>query len=81
MTASWSTYNPAPAAQVTLYFVNKPEWETVKVHMWGGSAAGTTWPGLDVTKETEQIGGYDVYSITFVEGEYVNVIFNNNNND
>lgn len=61
----------------TLYFTDVNDWENVKVHMWGGSKTGTTWPGVDAGYVGLNEHGQKVYSIN-VEG-YANVIFNNGN--
>ena len=81
--AQGGTYTiiPEPAPEPTtetVYFVNTKNWETVTAHAWEGNAAGTTWPGLPTVKEEEQIGGYDVYSLTANVGDYAKVLFNNN---
>ena len=66
------------AATETVYFVNANNWTgTIKAHLWGGTANGTSWNGNDMTKESEQIAGFDVYSYSAEAGAYANVIFNN----
>ena len=66
------------AATETVYFVNANKWTgTITVHAWDGTAPGTTWPGLEMTKEAEQIAGCDVYSFTAEVGAYKKVIFTN----
>ena len=75
------TIIPEPVVEPTtetVYYVNTKNWETVTAHAWEGNAAGTTWPGLPTVKEEEQIGGYDVYSLTANVGDYAKVLFNNN---
>lgn len=62
----------------TVYYVNTNKWAAVKVHAWGGKKAGTTWPGLDATKEAD-IKGWEVYSFTAEAGDYNMCIFNNGN--
>ena len=67
------------AAKERVYFVNTPGWTTVKVHAWGGNAAGTSWPGATPTKETSwKWNGKDVYYLEAEAGAYKNCIFNNN---
>ena len=67
------------AAKERVYFVNTPGWTTVRVHAWGGSAAGTSWPGATPTKETSwKWNGKDVYYLEAEAGAYKNCIFNNN---
>ncbi|MBO5086086.1 MAG: starch-binding protein, partial [Paludibacteraceae bacterium] len=66
------------AATETVYFVNANNWTgTIKAHLWGGTATGTSWNGNAMTKESEQIAGFDVYSYSAEAGAYANVIFNN----
>lgn len=63
----------------TVFFVNKDAWETVKIHAWGGTAPGTTWPGLDVQKADYQLQDADVYYFVAEQGAYGKCIFNNAN--
>ena len=66
------------AAKETVYFVNANDVPgEITVHLWGGTAAETNWPGVAATKEAEQIGGHDVWSYTAEAGAYANVIFTN----
>ena len=83
---TWSKYSagggdpepPTPAEKDSIYFVNVPEWATPTVHLWGGTAAGTEWPGVALTeKETDKINGYDVYKYVADKGAYANCIFSN----
>ena len=67
----------APVDDVTVYFINTAGWDEVACHHWLEGVSGTTWPGDVMTKETEQIAGYDVYTLTFT-GEHPKCIFNNN---
>ncbi len=81
---TWSKYSPseppAPAEPDSIYFVNVPGWDNLRVHLWGGTAAGTTWPGVEMTKlgEDDQINGYDVYKYVADKGAYAQCIFSNN---
>lgn len=81
---SWSKYSPseppAPAEPDSIYFVNVPGWDNLRVHLWGGTATGTTWPGVEMTKlgEDDQINGYDVYKYVADKGAYTQCIFSNN---
>ena len=61
----------------TVYFINTGKWSVVNLHRWGGTAAGTSWPGEAMTKTGEKIGEYDVYSFTAQQGAFANVIFTN----
>lgn len=63
----------------TVFFVNKDNWSAVKVHAWGGTAAGTAWPGLDATAAGYQLKGADVFYFAAAPGAYTNCIFNNGN--
>ena len=62
----------------TIYFVNKNGWENVKVHLWGGTETGTTWPGIDAQKADFQLQCRDVYYVTALPGSYANCIFSDN---
>ena len=85
---AWSVYGegggdtpePPVAEKDSIFFVNVANWGAVRVHLWGGSAAGTEWPGVEMTQEAEQINGHDVYKFVADEGAYANCIFNNNDN-
>ncbi len=80
----WSKYDPSvpptPAAPDSIFFVNVPGWDSLRVHLWDGTAAGTTWPGVEMTKlgDDDKINGYDVYKYVAVEGAYTKCIFSNN---
>ena len=69
---------PEPVADVTVHFINTPNWAEVACHHWIPNGAGTSWPG-DVLSKTDEIAGYDVYTATFT-GAHTSCIFNNNNN-
>ena len=65
------------AATETVYFVNANNWTgTIKAYAWT-SASNAAWPGVAMTKEADQLAGYDVYSYSAEAGTYANVIFNN----
>ena len=65
------------AATETVYFVNANNWTgTINAYAWT-SASNAAWPGVAITKETDQLAGYDVYSYSAEAGTYANVIFNN----
>ena len=49
-----------------VYFINTNSWAAVKIYTWTPEVA--TWPGEAMTKETEQIAGFDVYSYKVVKG-------------
>ena len=69
---------PEPVADVTVHFINTPNWAAVACHHWVEGGPGTSWPG-DVLIKTDEIAGYDVYTATFT-GEHTSCIFNNNGN-
>ncbi len=81
----WSVYDdggdtpePPVAEKDSIFFVNASDWLAVRVHLWGGSAAGTEWPGVEMTPVAEQINGYEVFKLIVDKGAYANCIFNNN---
>ena len=56
----------AAGETVTVYFRNDWLWPSVQVHYWGGTSAGTTWPGANMTKVDTVAtpdGNRDVYAI------------------
>ena len=70
MTANY-TENPC------VYFVNTARWTTINAYAWNDSE-DNVWPGAKMTKESEQIGGYDVYKYVMPTGKtYDKIIFNN----
>lgn len=64
----------------TFYFWNTDNWEAVSTHRWGGTASSTSWPGELIPAPEYYSDGYGVYKLTFEEGAYSTIIFNNNNN-
>ena len=66
---------PEPVKE-TIYFINAFEWETPKVHLWGGSADATEWPGIEMKKLDDPINGFDVYELVADKGAFANCIFN-----
>ena len=69
------TPEPQPTTE-TVYFINNQGWAKVNAYAWTTTPI-VAWPGAAATKESEQIGGYDVYSYTLEAGAAANVIFNN----
>ena len=67
-------------APVTVYFINSGNWDEVACYYWGGIEP-STWPGvqMDLTAETYEAEGWNVYKVTF-PGDNTSCIFNNNNN-
>ena len=63
----------------TVYCINSAGWAQLAAHAWNEGSTGTTWPGKAMTKTTETVNGFDVYSVSF-DTAYGKIIFNNNNN-
>ena len=68
----------APAEPVTVYFINSGEWDAVACYYWGG-LNGSAWPGvqMDLTAETYEAKGWNVYKVTF-PGDNTQCIFTDN---
>ena len=65
-----------PVEYESVYFVNVDGWSSVKIYTWSPEVG--TWPGIDMKKETETIGGKEVWSHTEMKGaSFGGVIFNN----
>ena len=46
---------------ITVYFVNSPGWQTVKIYTWGDHHVGN-WPGMQMSfVRKEATTGYDIY--------------------
>ena len=78
----WYTKEEAEAQLVKpveyeyVYFVNVQAWNKVNIYTWTPEVG--TWPGVAMTKEVEQLAGYDVYSYKAEKGtSFGGVIFNN----
>ena len=69
------------ATAANVYFVNTDGWSAVNVYMWGATDAdkNAAWPGVAMTKTSEQAHGKDVYSyeVPSSPAGLVNIIFNN----
>lgn len=63
-----------PEVETYKVYCVTPGWETVNVHMLGGTAAGTSWPGVAATKH-ESVE--NAWYVEVPEGAYKNIIFNN----
>ncbi|MEE0859155.1 MAG: hypothetical protein U0M12_06805 [Acutalibacteraceae bacterium] len=74
----------------TIYFADVACYGEVAVHMYDGTATGTTWPGFTVSSTNTTISKLDgmykyngtivpMYKITFNVGDYETAIINNNN--
>lgn len=61
VTGEWSKYSPseppAPAEPDSIYFVNVKGWDNPRVHLWGGTAGETKWPGVEMTKVSAEADG------------------------
>ena len=55
-----------PVEYVSVYFINTVDWSAVNIYTWSPEVA--KWPGVAMTKEAEQIAGFDVYSYTVEKG-------------
>lgn len=67
-----------PVEYESVYFVNVDGWSSVKIYTWSPEVG--TWPGIDMKKETETIGGKEVWSHTEMKGaSFGGVIFNDGN--
>ena len=64
-----------------VYFVNTARWTTINAYAWVSSDdqnKNGNWPGIAMTTESEQIGGYDVYKYVMPAGKnFDKIIFNN----
>lgn len=64
-----------PIEYESVYFVNLQGWSTVKIYTWTPNIG--SYPGIDMKKETEKIGGKDVYSYTVEKGtSFGGMLFN-----
>ena len=67
-----------PVEYESVYFVDNHGWGKVNIYTWTPEVG--TWPGVPMTKEAEQLAGYDVYSYTIEKGaSFGGMLFNNNN--
>ena len=65
-----------PVEYESVYFVDNQGWGNANIYTWSPEVG--TWPGVPMTKEAEQLAGYDVYSYTVEKGSsFGGVIFNN----
>ena len=68
----------APVEYESVYFVDNQGWGKANIYTWTPEVA--TWPGVAMTKEAEQLAGYDVYSYTVEKGTaFGGMLFNNAN--
>ena len=66
----------APPNINTVYFINTPNWTTVKCYAFTGADEMGSFPGSDMIKTSYKMGGYDVYGFTLDTANYTKVIFN-----
>lgn len=68
-----------------VYFVNTARWTTINIYAWVSSDdqnKNGNWPGIAMTKEPENISGYDVYKYVMPSGKnYDKLVFNQGNDD
>ena len=68
-----------PVEYESVYFVDNQGWGKANIYTWTPELG--TWPGVAMTKEAEQLAGFDVYSYTVEKGtSFGGVIFNNGSN-
>ena len=65
-----------PVEYESVYFVDNQGWGKANIYTWTPEVG--TWPGVAMTKEAEQLAGYDVYSYTVEKGTtFGGMLFNN----
>ena len=61
----------------TIYYVDNNSWENANAYMWN-DGGNNGWPGVTMTKVgTVGENNYAYYSVTFAQGTYTSIIFNN----
>ena len=66
---------PPMPDKIDIYFTNNIGWSKVNYYCWG--AANMTWPGAQMTYDSKNEMGQDVYKVTVNPSVYQNIIFNN----
>ncbi len=66
---------PPVPDKIDVYFTNNVGWSKVNYYCWG--AANMTWPGAQMTWDSKNEMGQDVYKVTIDPDIYQNIIFNN----
>ena len=61
---------------IVAYCVNSNEWTKINAHAWITDGAGTSWPGVAMSKTEDTVNGFEIYVIEFATA-YENIIFNN----
>ena len=64
---------PVPDS-IDIYFTNNIGWSKVNYYCWG--ATNMTWPGAQMTWDSKNDMGQDVYKVTIDPSVYQNIIFN-----
>ena len=77
MPASDVTIAITAVAATTLYYVDHNNWGNVNAYMWDNNG-NNGWPGAAMTSVgTVGDKAYSYYSISFAQGAYTSIIFNN----
>ena len=77
MPASDVTIAITAVAATTLYYVDHNNWGNVNAYMWDNNG-NNGWPGAAMTSVgTVGDNAYSYYSISFAQGAYTSIIFNN----
>lgn len=77
MPASDVTIAITAVAATTLYYVDHNNWGIVKAYMWDNNG-NNGWPGAAMTSVgTVGDKAYSYYSISFAQGAYTSIVFNN----
>ena len=65
-----------PIEYESVYFVDNQDWGKANIYTWTPEVG--TWPGVAMTKEANQLAGYNVYSYTVEKGtSFGGMLFNN----
>ena len=65
-----------PIEYESVYFVDNQGWGKANIYTWTPEVG--TWPGVAMTKEANQLAGYNVYSYTVEKGTaFGGMLFNN----
>lgn len=65
-----------PAEYESVYLIDNQNWGNANIYTWQPDVKG--WPGAAMTKEAEQLAGFDVYSYTVEKGTaFGGMLFNN----
>ena len=65
-----------PTEYESVYLIDNQNWGNASIYTWQPEVKG--WPGAAMTKEAEQLAGFDVYSYTVEKGTaFGGMLFNN----